>query len=94
MKVRIKTSTDKQMEVNIGVAHRDGEGNLISYSRNRRGVFSDFLSKWDGWRMKYCSKHRHEQLPKGFREGRTTPYNLVWSYFARRKELKNVGGIC
>jgi hypothetical protein len=59
--------------------HEDKDGNLISACETRVGRDSEFLTEWDGWRVKYCEEHRKQKLPKDFREGNFSFTTILYS---------------
>lgn len=54
-------------------------GELIAAQVKRGRWFLYFLGNWDMQRVNYCEKHRHDQLPVSFREGRFSVSTMLFT---------------
>lgn len=54
-------------------------GKLIAAQRKRGRWFMYFFGNWDKQRVDYCERHRCEELPVDFREGKVSVATMLFT---------------
>lgn len=54
-------------------------GELIAAQMKRGRWFTYFFGNWDKQRVDYCERHRHNELPVSFREGKVSVATMLFT---------------